>query len=101
MPEAAMHVGAEVQLHGGRKAYLAEDATWLQTETFCGDRSSRLCRYEELCPEITSQVSDKVQFSLAECTTMLPLNAECRTKRNDGLLYLDLHTTGWRLETVA
>jgi hypothetical protein len=75
-PSAKMHVGAEVTIHGGRRAYLAEDATWLQTEKFCEERESRLCRYEELCPEVISTLSDEVHsffcFHLAQSHISFP-----------------------------
>eukprot|EP00292_Cryptomonas_paramecium_P034364 CAMPEP_0113716942 /NCGR_PEP_ID=MMETSP0038_2-20120614/34211_1 /TAXON_ID=2898 /ORGANISM="Cryptomonas paramecium" /LENGTH=166 /DNA_ID=CAMNT_0000644603 /DNA_START=102 /DNA_END=599 /DNA_ORIENTATION=+ /assembly_acc=CAM_ASM_000170 len=54
--EIKMHIGNQVKI-GQRTAFLAEDATWLQTESHCTSRGTRLCKYNELCPDITSQLS--------------------------------------------
>jgi hypothetical protein len=45
-----MHIGSEVTLKDGRKAYLSENATWQETNLFCEEKGVRLCLETELCP---------------------------------------------------
>jgi len=44
-----MHIGSEVTLQTGHKAYLSEDATWYETNDFCKEAGVRLCTEDELC----------------------------------------------------
>ena len=80
-PKSEMHVGAEVEIHGKRRAFLAEDATWLQTETFCTQRAARLCRYEELCPDIITKLSQEVNYFLIVRGLHLPLRSQDKRER--------------------